>query len=86
MRPSGLAEVERAKADGRWDAAYAPQRSITVPPEMQAALDADPVAAAFFAGLNRQNRFAFIHRYLHAKRDQTKANLIARLREGRPIY
>jgi uncharacterized protein YdeI (YjbR/CyaY-like superfamily) len=86
MRPAGLAEVERAKADGRWDAAYEPQRSATVPREMQEALDADPQAAAFFAGLNKVNRFAFIHRYQHAKREQTKANLIQRLHEGRPLY
>jgi uncharacterized protein YdeI (YjbR/CyaY-like superfamily) len=86
MRPSGLAEVERAKADGRWDAAYGPQRTATVPEEMQTALDADPEALAFFESLNKANRFAFIHRYQHAKREQTKANLIQRLREGRPLY
>jgi uncharacterized protein YdeI (YjbR/CyaY-like superfamily) len=86
MRPSGLAEVERAKADGRWDAAYEPQRSATVPREMQIALDADPEAAAFFESLNKVNRFAFIFRYSNAKRDQTKAGLIERLHEGRPLY
>lgn len=86
MRPSGLAEVERAKADGRWDAAYQPQRSASVPGEMQIALDADPEAKAFFESLNKVNRFAFIHRYQHAKREQTKANLIQRLHEGRPLY
>jgi uncharacterized protein YdeI (YjbR/CyaY-like superfamily) len=86
MRPSGLAEVERAKADGRWDAAYEPQRSTTVPPEMQKALDADPQAAAFFAGLNKVNRFAFVFRFQQAKREQTRANLMQRLHEGRPLY
>jgi uncharacterized protein YdeI (YjbR/CyaY-like superfamily) len=86
MRPSGFAEVERAKADGRWDSAYGPQRSATVPEEMQSALDADPEASAFFEGLNKVNRFAFIHRYQHAKREQTKAGLIKRLHEGRPLY
>lgn len=86
MRPQGLAEVERAKADGRWDAAYEPQRSTTVPPEMKKALDADPGAAAFFESLNKVNRFAFIFRYREAKREQTRANLIQRLREGRPLY
>jgi uncharacterized protein YdeI (YjbR/CyaY-like superfamily) len=86
MRPSGLAEVERAKADGRWDEAYEPQRSATVPAEMQEALEADPKALAFFEGLNKVNRFAFIHRYRHAKREQTKAGLIQRLAEGRPLY
>lgn len=86
MRPSGLAEVERAKADGRWDAAYEPQRSATVPREMKNALEADPEAAAFFENLNKVNRFAFILRYQQAKREQTKANLIQRLHEGRPLY
>ncbi|HZM81622.1 MAG TPA: YdeI/OmpD-associated family protein [Candidatus Limnocylindrales bacterium] len=86
MRPSGLAEVERAKVDGRWEAAYEPQRSAAVPKEMKKALDADPEAAAFFAGLNKVNRFAFIFRFQQAKREQTKANLIQRLHEGRPLY
>lgn len=86
MRPSGLTEVERAKADGRWDAAYEPQATASVPPEMLKSLEADPEALAFFEGLNKVNRFAFIHRFNHAKREQTRANLIQRLREGRPIY
>jgi uncharacterized protein YdeI (YjbR/CyaY-like superfamily) len=86
MRPSGLAEVERAKADGRWDAAYEPPSSASVPREMQIALDADPEAKAFFESLNKVNRFAFIHRYQHAKREQTRAGLIRRLHEGRPLY
>jgi uncharacterized protein YdeI (YjbR/CyaY-like superfamily) len=85
MRPSGLAEVERAQADGRWDAAYEPQRSGTVPREMQLALQADPEAAAFFESLSKAGRFAFVLRYQQAKREQTKANLIRRLREGRPL-
>jgi len=85
MRPSGLEEVERAKADGRWDAAYGPQRSATVPREMKEALEADPEAAAFFESLGRVDRFAFILRYQHAKREQTRTNLIQRLHEGRPL-
>jgi uncharacterized protein YdeI (YjbR/CyaY-like superfamily) len=51
MRPSGLAEVEAAKADGRWDAAYEGQRTATVPEDLQRELDASPAAAAFFVGL-----------------------------------
>ena len=52
MRPAGLAEVERAKADGRWDAAYDSPRRIQVPPDLQAELDEGPAAAAYFAQLN----------------------------------
>src|SRR3954452_25318780 len=55
MRPSGLAEVERAKADGRWEAAYEGQRLIEVPEDLQRELDARPAAAEFFAGLSSQN-------------------------------
>jgi uncharacterized protein YdeI (YjbR/CyaY-like superfamily) len=56
MRPGGLAEVERAKADGRWDAAYR-QKGATPPPDLQAALDANPAAASFIAGLTAVQRF-----------------------------
>jgi uncharacterized protein YdeI (YjbR/CyaY-like superfamily) len=56
MRPGGLAEVERAKADGRWDAAYR-QKGATPPPDLQAALDANPRAASFIAGLTAVQRF-----------------------------
>ena len=61
MRPAGLAEVERAKADGRWDAAYR-QKDAVAPPDLQAALDADPVAAAFVAGLTKTERFRIFFR------------------------
>lgn len=60
MRPAGLAEVERAKADGRWEAAYEGQRSSTVPEDLQRELDARPGAKAFFAQLNSQNRYAIL--------------------------
>lgn len=86
MRPSGLLEVERAMADGRWELAYAGQASITIPAELQAALDQDPEVAKFFASLNKVNRYAFLHRFHNAKRADTKARLIEKLREGRPIY
>ena len=68
MRPAGLAEVERAKADGRWEAAYAGQRSVTVPDDLQRELDARPAAKAFFAGLSSQNRYAILYRLQDAKK------------------
>lgn len=86
MRPSGFAEIERAKADGRWEAAYGGQASATVPEEMAVLLKRDKKAAAFFESLNNANRFAFIHRFNQAKRDETKAKLIQRLHEGRAFY
>jgi uncharacterized protein YdeI (YjbR/CyaY-like superfamily) len=73
MRPAGLAEVERAKADGRWDAAYAPPSRIEVPPDLQAELDKDPGAAEFFASLSSQNRYAILYRLHDAKKPETRA-------------
>src|SRR3954452_18300066 len=58
MHPAGLAEVERARADGRWDAAYEPASTATVPDDLRAVLDAVPAAAKAFEGLNAQNRYA----------------------------
>ncbi len=72
MQPAGLAQVEAAKADGRWEAAYSSVGSRTVPPELQAALDASPKAAAAFAQLNSQNRYAMCFRIENAKRLETK--------------
>jgi uncharacterized protein YdeI (YjbR/CyaY-like superfamily) len=90
MRPSGLAEVERAKADGRWDAAYAGQASMQVPPDLAAALAADPSAAEMFDVLTRQNRFAVLFRIHSAKREDTRARRIAQyvamLARGETIY
>jgi uncharacterized protein YdeI (YjbR/CyaY-like superfamily) len=77
MRPAGLAQVQAARADGRWDAAYAGQATMTVPPDLQAALDAEPAAAAFFATLNSQNRYAVLYRVQDAKRPETRARRIA---------
>ena len=68
MRPAGLAEVEQARADGRWEAAYEGQRSITVPEDLQRELDARPDAKACFAGLTSQNRYAILYRLQDAKR------------------
>jgi uncharacterized protein YdeI (YjbR/CyaY-like superfamily) len=77
MKPAGLAEVERARADGRWESAYAPASSATVPPDLQAALDANPKAKAFFATLRGSNRYAFIYRVQSAKRPETRARRVA---------
>jgi uncharacterized protein YdeI (YjbR/CyaY-like superfamily) len=90
MRPQGQAEVDTAKADGRWDAAYAGQRTATVPDDLQAALDQSPTAATFFAQLSSVNRYAIIYRIGSVKRAETRARKIAgyvaMLEEGRTIY
>jgi len=90
MRPAGLAEVERAKADGRWDAAYEGQRSAAVPGDLQRELDAHPKAAASFAGLNSQNRYAILHRLEDAKKPETRVRRLAKfvemLEAGETVY
>ena len=90
MRPGGLREVQRARADGRWDAAYDAQRLAEVPDDLRRALDADPAAAAFFEILNSQNRFAILYRIQDAKRPETRARRIERfvamLGAGEKIY
>lgn len=78
MRPAGLAEVERAKADGRWDAAYEGQRTIQVPEDLQRELDARPRAKAFFDQLNSRNRYAILYRLQEAKRPETRARRLAK--------
>lgn len=77
MQPSGLAEVEAARADGRWEAAYAPASTAAVPPDLQAALDASPEASAFFATLKSVNRYAILYRVTTAKKPETRARKIA---------
>ena len=77
MQPAGLAEVERAKADGRWDAAYPPASKVGVPPDLQEALDANPAAREFFATLTGSNRYAILYRVHDAKRPETRARRIA---------
>lgn len=62
MRPAGLAAVEAAKADGRWERAYAGPATITVPDDLAAALSAEPAAASFFEGLNKTDRYAVLWR------------------------
>ena len=73
MQPAGLAEIERAKSDGRWDAAYESPSRIAVPPDLQAELDKDPGAAEFFASLDSQNRYAILYRLHDAKKPETRA-------------
>ncbi len=67
MRPSGLAEVEAAKADGRWAAAYESQRNATVPPDLAAALAASPQAAQAFDALSKTQRYAVILKLITAR-------------------
>jgi uncharacterized protein YdeI (YjbR/CyaY-like superfamily) len=90
MKPAGLREVERAKADGRWDAAYDGQRTMEVPDDLQQALDANPAAGEFFATLRGQNRYAILYRIHDAKRPETRARRIAQfvemLAKGEKLY
>jgi uncharacterized protein YdeI (YjbR/CyaY-like superfamily) len=90
MRPAGLAEVERAQEDGRWDAAYAGQREMGVPDDLQRELDARPKAKACFAELNRQSRYAILYRLQDAKRPETRLgrlqHFVAMLEAGERIY
>jgi uncharacterized protein YdeI (YjbR/CyaY-like superfamily) len=90
MRPAGLAAVEAAKADGRWDRAYAGPASITVPDDLTAALAAHPGATEFFEQLDSANRYAVLWRVHTAASPQTRAKRIATLAqmlaEGRTIH
>jgi uncharacterized protein YdeI (YjbR/CyaY-like superfamily) len=76
MQPNGLAEVERAKADGRWDAAYAGPATIEVPEDLAAALAAEPAAKALFDELDATNRYAVLHRVVTALTPETRARRI----------
>lgn len=76
MRPSGLAQVEQAQADGRWEQAYDGQRTASVPADLQAALDREPAACEFFERLDRANRYAMLYRVEDAKRPETRARRI----------
>jgi uncharacterized protein YdeI (YjbR/CyaY-like superfamily) len=90
MRSAGLAEVARAKADGRWEAAYAGPAGSEVPDDLAAALAAQPMAEAMFAILTSQNRYAILYRIDAAKRPETRARRIeqyvAMLARGETIY
>jgi uncharacterized protein YdeI (YjbR/CyaY-like superfamily) len=90
MRPAGLAEVERARADGRWAAAYEPQSTSAVPDDLAAELARDESARAFFETLNGANRYAILYRIGSAQRPETRARRIAKyvamLAEHKKIY
>jgi uncharacterized protein YdeI (YjbR/CyaY-like superfamily) len=90
MHPAGVAEVERAKADGRWAAAYAGQASTEVPDDLAAALAKAPRAKAMFAILTAQNRFAILYRLAATRRAETRTQRIeqyvAMLARGETLY
>jgi uncharacterized protein YdeI (YjbR/CyaY-like superfamily) len=90
MRPAGLAAVEAARADGRWERAYAGPATITVPDDLAAALAAEPAARQAFEGLDGRNRYAVLHRVATAATPQTRARriaaLVTMLAEGRRPY
>ena len=89
MHPAGMAQVQAAQADGRWEAAYEPQSRATVPDDLQAALDLNPAAREFFQTLTGTRRYAFLYR-LHqvrspARRARRVADYIVILSEGRTL-
>jgi uncharacterized protein YdeI (YjbR/CyaY-like superfamily) len=77
MRPAGQAEVDRARADGRWAGAYASQSTITMPDDLAAALSRNDGARAFFETLSGANRYAILYRVTTARRPETRAQRIA---------
>ena len=90
MRPTGMAEVEAAKADGRWDAAYPPPSTATVPDDLRDALDANARAAVVFEALTRSNRYALLHGIATARKAETRKRRITqsidRLERGETSY
>ncbi|HKF19658.1 MAG TPA: YdeI/OmpD-associated family protein [Candidatus Dormibacteraeota bacterium] len=90
MHAAGIAEIERAKSDGRWQAAYHGSAAIEVPDDLAAALNAEPAAKAMFAILSAQNRYAVLYRIQAAKRPETRARRIERfvamLARGETVY
>ncbi len=90
MKPAGLREVERAKADGRWDAAYDAQSTATVPDDLQRELEKNDRAREFFDTLDSANRYAILYQIQDAKRPQTRARRIekyvAMLSEQKKLY
>ena len=90
MQPAGLAEVERAKADGRWDAAYDAQSKMTVPADLAALLKKSVKASAFFESLDSRNRFAILFRLQTATKTETRerrlVNFFDMLKRGEKIY
>ena len=90
MRPGGLAEVERARADGRWDAAYDGQRTMSVPDDLAGELATRPAAKAFFEQLSSRNRYAILYLLKDAKRPETRARrlekFVAMLEAGETLH
>lgn len=90
LKPAGLAEVERAQGDGRWEAAYESQSRATVPADLQRELEANPAAKDFFATLDSANRYAILYRLEDAKMPETRARrleqFVAMLSEGRKLH
>jgi uncharacterized protein YdeI (YjbR/CyaY-like superfamily) len=90
MKPAGLQEVERARADGRWDAAYEAQSKATVPDDLQRELEKNDLAREFFATLDSRNRYAILYRIQDAKKPETRARRIekyvAMLGDHKTIY
>lgn len=90
MHPTGLREINRAKQDGRWEAAYSSASTSTVPDDLQHALNRNPKAKQFFATLNSQNRYAILFRIQNVKRAETRARKISQfidmLNNGEKIY
>jgi uncharacterized protein YdeI (YjbR/CyaY-like superfamily) len=77
LAPAGIRQMEAAKADGRWEAAYASPKNMEVPPDLAAALEANSRARRTFEALDRQNRFAILYRLHDAKRPETRARRLA---------
>lgn len=90
MREPGLRQVEAARSDGRWEAAYESQRTMRVPEDLRAALEENPAAGDFFAGLDSRNRYAILYRVQDAKKPETRARRIRKyvdmLSRGEKIY
>jgi uncharacterized protein YdeI (YjbR/CyaY-like superfamily) len=90
MRPAGMAEVEAAKADGRWEAAYEGARTAKVPEDLQRELDANQAAREFFASLDSSNRYAIVYRLNDAKKPETRERrlrkFVAMLERGEKIH
>lgn len=81
MKPAGAREVERAKADGRWDAAYDPPSTIRVPQHLSARLAQEPAAKAFFEGLSKSYRYSILYNIENAKRPETRVRRIEKFVE-----
>jgi uncharacterized protein YdeI (YjbR/CyaY-like superfamily) len=90
MQAGGLAAIEAAKKNGRWDAAYESSKAISVPEDLQKALDANKKAKTFFATLSSQNRYAILFRIGQVKKQETREKkireFVAMLQKGETIY